>query len=146
MIARIMSFANMLCTSVMPLWVKPLRLGFRTRHRRLSFQSRMRIFLVLTIISYHAHHAHKWILLMQRSIGGAIPPKVDPYENKPQGPVSLADRWQSRCLKGDTACGEGYGQGSEFRQTTDLGSCDVTFCEHQKYALSPADNVDRVGY
>src|SRR5207248_8131019 len=45
--------------------VQSARLSSNARYRRLSFQSGMRIFLVLMIVSYHAH---KVILLMQRSI------------------------------------------------------------------------------
>src|SRR2546421_12377586 len=53
--------------------VQPARLSSNARYRRLSFQSGMRIFLVLMIVSYHAHQV---ILLMQRSIIAGFPVSV----------------------------------------------------------------------
>src|SRR5205823_14991042 len=55
--------------------VQSARLSSNARYRRLSFQSGMRIFLVLMIVSYHAHQV---ILLMQRSITGLWPFSLSP--------------------------------------------------------------------
>jgi hypothetical protein len=76
----------------------------------------------------------------------------DPYRNKAQGPGGvLSNLWQSRCLRGDPICGEGYNSDlvSHIVQTADAMNCAVpgTFCEHKKYALSPdPGKADQVGY
>jgi Cutinase len=78
------------------------------------------------------------------------PVKPNPYENNTQGPGGdLSNRWQSRCLRGDQVCGEGYASDfvSGIVQIKDAIVCIATFCEHKKYALSPdPSKADQVGY
>jgi hypothetical protein len=79
-----------------------------------------------------------------------LPIKNDPYaEGKEvQGPGGeLSKRWQSRCLRGDAWCGEGYGVLKEgyggipglIKQIGAALQCEpvAPLCEHQKYALEP---------
>jgi hypothetical protein len=70
----------------------------------------------------------------------------DPYKNnfpQVQGPGgNLAGRWQSRCLKGDAYCGEGFGSKALVDQIgaavchSDLVP-SIPLCEHQRYPVNP---------
>jgi hypothetical protein len=76
-----------------------------------------------------------------------IPNTHSPYVNNPPGPagkvITLANRWQSRCLKGDPICGEGYPMVFDPmshlvqnpQQLPDAVGCanPNTVCEHEKY-------------
>jgi hypothetical protein len=75
-------------------------------------------------------------------------PNPNPYSNTPEGPgVGLSDRWQSRCLKDDPICGEGYGflyYGNQLGLAINCGT-SPDFCEHEKYASEP-EKGKKVGY
>jgi hypothetical protein len=62
------------------------------------------------------------------------PPNPDPYLNTPEGPgVSISDRWQSRCLKDDPICGEGYGRDLWGAQGLVAKNCASNVCQHKLY-------------
>jgi hypothetical protein len=61
-------------------------------------------------------------------------PNPNPYENNPEGPgTGLSDRWQSRCLKDDPICGEGYGRTLWLAQLDVVTYCLSHFCPHHMY-------------
>lgn len=64
-----------------------------------------------------------------------LPGFPNPYEQNPPGlGVQMADRWQSRCLKGDPVCGEGYNGTDPSNQLGLVGNCGLNpDCEHKKY-------------
>ena len=64
-----------------------------------------------------------------------LPGFLDPYQNSPPGPgVEIADRWQSRCLKGDAVCGEGYnGITQSIQYPLALDCINNSNCEHRRY-------------
>jgi hypothetical protein len=64
----------------------------------------------------------------------------DPYKNLPQGPGGeLTERWQSRCLKDDALCGEGWGSFllNLGNQIGAASRCGFALCEHQRYPINP---------
>lgn len=61
-------------------------------------------------------------------------PNPAPYSNTPEGPgVGISDRWQSRCLKDDPICGEGYGSDLWGSQPLVAINCGSQSCMHKMY-------------
>lgn len=68
---------------------------------------------------------------------GATADRADPYTDNLQGPdISFSNRWQSRCLKGDAVCGEGYNFSpvTGANQAGLVGNCGFnSSCMHRRY-------------
>jgi len=66
---------------------------------------------------------------------------ADPYTDNLQGPgVGISDRWQSRCLKGDSVCGEGYNV-TGLNQFGLVGNClSNSSCMHRRYTKAGVSN------
>jgi hypothetical protein len=95
---------------------------------------------------YRAGHDYQNNHFIYNGLATLISDIPNPYDNTLAGPastiLSLANRWQSRCLKGDPVCGEGYpividpiGLLHHPDQGPDALACanPNTVCEHTKY-------------